>query len=292
MLKGSGRGQLAGGVSDERLALSGLVGYTGTQRAVQVCRVDKLFGPGAWSIAWRLGEAILERPEARQLYEDAYFEFLRAIPELVDWLCRTASDVYDNALTNVASGLDYSVQEAASTHLQDIAVRRCIVRLSRRFEGDHLVEIRGVASEGYQLNPGLVPFHRPAEIVASEERSWWGPESVEAFWQHNKVVVVSPEAVRGRPAFAGPEGIWLDLDGEASLLVPRDVGRFLRVARSRTLRRRTNGPAGTRNLSRIVGAPRAAVSLEMLADLSRSAVCPGTEPRVEWKQLVGEGTAE
>ena len=283
---------LPAGARETWLAISGLAGYAGTRGAEQARRLDGLFGEGTgtWRIAWRVGDSVLGRVEALQLYEDAYIEFFRASPETLDWLCRTASEVYDNAVTNLASGLDYAVQEARSTHLQDVAIRRCLVRLGRRFEGDHLVEIRGAASEGFRLNPGKVPFHLPDAILPSEVRSWWDAGSIEAFWQHNKVVVVPPGAVRGRPSFAGPEGIWADLDGETSLLVPRDGTRFLRVVPSRTLRRRTNGPAGTRDLSRIVGGPGAFESFESLESLSRSLSCSGTSPRVEWKELVGEGT--
>ncbi len=270
---------------DGWLAISGLAGYTGTRRVEQVRRLDGLFGEGSWYIAWRLGDAVIDRSEAIRLYEDAYFECLGANRETTDWLCRTASDVYDNCLTNVASGLDYSIQEASSTNLQDIAVRRCLLRLGRRLEGDHPVEIRGVASEGYRLNPGIVPLHRPSEIHPSEEKGWWEPGTVEAFWQQNKVVVVALGAVRGRPAFAGPEGIWADLDGSTCLLVPPEESRFFRVSASKRLRRRTNGPAA-RDLSKIVGSAASAETLEALAAVSRRARCDGRAPRIEWEELL------
>jgi nicotinate-nucleotide adenylyltransferase len=107
-------------------------------------------------------------------------------------LCATASDVYDIQPSNVESGLDYHKQECTATHLQDIAVRRVLVRLGRSFKGDHLVQIRGHESEGYRLNPGKVPFHEPESIIEPTfaPGRWWDAHSVEDFWQSNKVLEV------------------------------------------------------------------------------------------------------
>ena len=134
------------------------------------------------------------------LYEDAYHAHLQRSPAELEWLVQTASEVFDNSDSNVLSGLDYSVQEAPSTHLQDIALRRCLVRLGRHFEGDHLLEIRGRGSEGYRLNPGEVPFHRPELILHPQARSWWRPDSVESFWQSNKILQVQEGVFDGTPA--------------------------------------------------------------------------------------------
>jgi hypothetical protein len=55
------------------------------------------------------------------------------------------------------------------------------------------VQIRGLDSEAYVLNPGLVPFHRPELICQPEwESDWCQPGSVESFWQSNKVVITPP----------------------------------------------------------------------------------------------------
>ncbi|MAF99327.1 MAG: hypothetical protein CMH61_01825, partial [Nanoarchaeota archaeon] len=83
--------------------------------------------------------------------------------------------------------------------LQDIAVRRVLRRLGRHFEGDHLVQIRGHKSEGYVLNPGQVPFHKPELILPSERKRWWKEGSVEAFYQHNKILVVDSDMLLVTP---------------------------------------------------------------------------------------------
>src|SRR5262249_45053712 len=97
------------------------------------------------------------------------------------------------------SGLDYHKQECPAIHLQDIAVRRCLKRLNRSFQGDHLVQIRGQDSEGFRLNPGKVPFHDPDGILRPSlaHEAWWEEDSIEDFWQSNKILQVSadvPEA--------------------------------------------------------------------------------------------------
>lgn len=134
------------------------------------------------------GQRVISTEESLQLYEDSYYGFLRDSPDVLDWLVKTASDVYDNSPTNVHSGLDYSVQEAPSRHLQDIAVRRSLDRLGKSFKGDHLVEIRGKDSEGYVLNPGRVPFVDPDRILSPRREGWWKPGSVEDFWQSCKML--------------------------------------------------------------------------------------------------------
>lgn len=81
-------------------------------------------------------------------------------------LLAVATDVYDHDLSNCASGLDYTRQEGAATHLQDIAIRRVALRRGWRFTGDELVQIRSHSSYwGNLLSPGRVPFHLPEHIV-------------------------------------------------------------------------------------------------------------------------------
>jgi nicotinate-nucleotide adenylyltransferase len=153
-------------------------------------KLDTALGEGNWRICHSWQGQMIERDEALQLYEEAYFEFLRNSPEILDWLCATASEVYDIEPSNVESGLDYFVQESKATRLQDISVRRCLKRLGREFGGDHLVQIRGHNSEGYCLNPGKVPFHDPESIVKPSlaHNAWWDENSIEDFWQSNKIL--------------------------------------------------------------------------------------------------------
>lgn len=194
-------------------------GYAGVAKTRRNAARDKLYGPGNWQSAFLWGDYVVERAFALQLYEDAYLRFLSERDDLLEWLCATACDVYDNAPENVESGLDYDRQEAAATHLQDIAVRRALLRLGKAFRGNRLVEIRGKDSEGYLLNPGLVPFHLPHMIRHRQDLPGWiQPGSVEDFWQSNKVLVVRRHALRPM----------LTVD----VIVRNDAGRILLVDRS------------------------------------------------------------
>ena len=173
--------------------------YSGPTKRTRDGDRDTLYGCGRWRTAFSWGGRIIRYVDALYLYEDAYLEHFRAHPDDLDWIVNTACEVFDNSETNVLSGLDYAVQEAATTHLQDIAVRRCLVRLGLWFKGDHLVEIRARDSEGYRLNPGQIDFHRLEMIVQPEPRSWWRPGSVESFWQSNKVFQVKAAALAELP---------------------------------------------------------------------------------------------
>lgn len=174
------------------------IGFAGRKRDEMHANLDARFGEDNWTIARDIERRIVGQRDAIQLYEDAYVDHLTKSPELLEWLVRTASDVYDTAPSNVRSGLDYSVQEGLATHLQDIAVRNALQRLGKTFQGGHLVEVRGRKSEGKVLGPGVVPFHKPEIILppSPHHHRWWQEDSVEAFYQQNKVLCVAPEQVR------------------------------------------------------------------------------------------------
>lgn len=169
---------------------SGRPGYVGGKVAQARRSLDEAHGETGWAIeyAWR-GDAISRRA-ALEHYGEAYRRFLEADPALLDWLVRTASDVYDLEPRDTESGFDWQVQKGRAVHLQDIAVRRAVRDLGRGFSGDELMRIRGQRSKGARLSPGVVPFHRPGDILKPELTGWWKPGSVESFWQSNKLLMV------------------------------------------------------------------------------------------------------
>lgn len=172
-------------------------GYFGAKRDATMAAWDEVFGAGNWKLGWVVGDKLVGYREACQLYEDAYYEFLKSQADLLEELVSTASDVYDDAPTNVHSGFDYEKQETNRTHIQDIALRNVIRRLERRFEGSHLVQIRFKDSHLSRcLTPGQVPFHRPELITLPDnldlvyEKKWWNIGSVEDFYQLNKRLLI------------------------------------------------------------------------------------------------------
>lgn len=165
-------------------------GYFGKRRDQKHHEFDQKYGHGNWQIARAVNGRILADEASMLLYEDAYYEHLKRNGDVLEWLVSAASDVYDNAETNVKSALDYKIQENQSNHLQDVAIRRALVRLGTWFRGDHLVQVRGPETEGYRLMPGKVPFHMPYLIRNPRHDGWWEKDSVEDFWQANKVLIV------------------------------------------------------------------------------------------------------
>lgn len=103
-------------------------GYFGKKRDELVRGWNSQFGECSWRIAWQWGNQFIEKPEALQIYEDGYYEFLKSNPDVLDWLVKTASDVYDTAPTNVKAGFSYKHQETQNNHLHDVAIRRAVLR--------------------------------------------------------------------------------------------------------------------------------------------------------------------
>jgi nicotinate (nicotinamide) nucleotide adenylyltransferase len=171
-------------------------GYAGGQAALKQAELTRRYGPGNWRLGYQWHDAMITREQALEKYAEAYFVHLDKHPEVVEWLVKTAKEVYDTAPSNVDAGTDFLVQEGPATHLQDIAVRQALERLGRKFEGGKLVQIRGKSTPGYRLNPGIVLFHEPDAILQPELDGWWQEGTIESFWQSNKVLQVRPWASR------------------------------------------------------------------------------------------------
>lgn len=172
-------------------------GYFGRRRDEIVGGLIARWGQGNWRLVWALpsSDDVCEFEQAcKEFYEESYFRWLQARPEAVQFITMH-NEVYDNAITNIASGLDYKKQESYSTHIQDIAIRNCLRRLGVWFRRERNVplQIRGTG-EGEKYNPGHIPFYDPSLISKPSLRPQWAEEgSVEDFWQSNKWI-----QVRGR----------------------------------------------------------------------------------------------
>lgn len=179
-------------------------GYFGEKRDELQAGFDKEYGKGWWRIAWEWGSNILQRPEALQLYEDGYYEHFKNNPQLLEWLVKSFSDVFDTAPSNTWAGFSYDLQETPNNHIHDVAIRRAVMRNGREFSGSKLLEVRSVAAEGRVLSPCNIPFHLPHMIYTGQTKykgevrdfsanpPWWIKKgiknSVEEFYQQNKVL--------------------------------------------------------------------------------------------------------
>jgi hypothetical protein len=179
-------------------------GYLGKRRNEFWAKRDAQYGKGNWQTIWLVAGNYLEYAEACLLYEDAYYEYFKQRPELLEYLLEVASDVYDDDPTNVEAGFDYSKRGDVRTHIQDIAIRNCVKRFGRQFKGQQLIQIRDRIGEhplSLALSPGQVPFHKP-ELVSCPDNleeirknAWWLPMSVEDFYQRAKRLVVRNQPV-------------------------------------------------------------------------------------------------
>lgn len=169
-------------------------GYLGKHRDDQFKTWDAQYGKGNWRLIWRVGDTTADLLGACILYEDAYFAFLSARQGIVNQLISEACDVYDDEPSNIYSRFDYSKQETNRTHIQDIAIRRCLIRFGLWFGGPKLIRIRQELGDhplSMILSPGRVPFHKPELIVLPElAPKWANPGSVESFYQSNRYLQI------------------------------------------------------------------------------------------------------
>jgi len=166
-------------------------GYFGSKRDEKIEGFNAEYGAGNWRIAWEFNGKTIDFPLACQVYEMGYYHdsFNR---EKLWWdLSQAASEVYDHTPSNIDSGLDYMIQEGEATHLQDIAIRRVMWLRGWKFEGSEPVQIRSHSDPwGAALSPGRVPFHMYRMIKSPRIGGWWDKDSVEDFYQSNKVLQI------------------------------------------------------------------------------------------------------
>lgn len=168
-------------------------GYLGGQRDQKYQEWNQLYGSKNWRLVWRWQNIYLNFPQACSVYEESYFLFLKNNPQICKELVCSASNVYDDAPSNINSCTNYLIQETKHTHIQDIAIRRSLERLGETFKGKELIQIRdknGFHPLSLTLSPGQVPFHRQDLIINPWLEGWWQPGSVECFYQSNRFLQV------------------------------------------------------------------------------------------------------
>jgi hypothetical protein len=168
-------------------------GYLGGKRDKKHAEWNAMYGEKNWRLIHIFDEVELDFLGVCAVYEDAYFYFLEKNPKILNQLISEASNVWDDAESNMQCGFDYLKQETNRTHIQDIAIRRSIARMGLCFKGKKPIRIRDKDDPhplSMILSPGQVPFHRPEKIVEPEMEGWWKPGSVESFYQSNKIFQV------------------------------------------------------------------------------------------------------
>lgn len=175
----------------------------GTQRGLVIRQLNKTYGFLTWRFAWKVApDRCVPFRRAVALYEKSYEIHLRTHPEKLHYLVTEACDVFDNDESNVVSGVNYFIQGAKLTHLQDIAIRRVMQTLGQSFCGNRLIRVRKTRNAdaiGRSLSPKFVTFCDPEIVQLFSPTDQHPVPTVEDFWQNNRVVQYSETLARLSP---------------------------------------------------------------------------------------------
>ncbi|MCK5630366.1 MAG: hypothetical protein KAI26_07145 [Nanoarchaeota archaeon] len=176
----------------------GRPGWFGEDRDKTLAEYDQQYGQGNWRIRHKLGPKTLDFNQAVQLYELSYEVDFNHPDRRYIWndLIKRAKDVWTEQLTDVNSGIDYSVQLAPAAHYEDIAIRKILDKYGLEFGGEELVRIRADSEDlaGKVLSSIHIPFIYPdyIESALDDKMPWWDRHkgSLECFWHLNKILQV------------------------------------------------------------------------------------------------------
>lgn len=190
-------------------------GYLGKKRNAEWARRDEMYGAGNWRMSWYIEGKLLEYADVCQIYGQAYYDYFRMRPELLDYLVKIARDVFDDDPANVEAGTDYSVRGSTKTHIHDTAIRQAMKRLGKTFQGEELFQISNFNNNhplAIALSPGQVRFHKPEwlsnpdNLDYVQKDAWWVPGSVEDFYQRAKRLCVRVNPIKDSLEYNIQEG--------------------------------------------------------------------------------------
>ena len=105
-------GELVSRAAGEWLSILNQLGFAGFRGKDIYEKFDAMFGANNWLPAHTMDDGkVISRHEAYLIYEEAYYLFIKSHPQIREWVVGTASEVYDIQPSNIASGLDYTIQE-------------------------------------------------------------------------------------------------------------------------------------------------------------------------------------
>jgi hypothetical protein len=116
--------------------------------------LNKKVGQGNWFWGFQLKTGLYSWGYGLQIYEDAYWCFLKDNLTSLKELVKNYGDVYVIDKLDLLSGLNYKKQLQSEDHYADIAIRRSLRRLGLWFKGDMLLKIPGSS-----FCDNVIPFH-------------------------------------------------------------------------------------------------------------------------------------
>lgn len=144
-----------------------------------VWSIDKRAGKGNWIWAFKVGRNLYSYDLGMQLYEDAYWVYLRKHTDDLKAVINSYN-IYVINRHDLDAGLSYKKQEHPyNEHHADIAIRRCLRRYGAWFKGRDLMSLKSL-----KLDDAHVPFHLP-HLVNNPEKS------IRSWFDSSRVIVVS-----------------------------------------------------------------------------------------------------
>lgn len=127
--------------------------------------LDKKVGTGNWYWAYQFkANKLYSWSLGIQLYEDAYWLFLKHNLTFLKEIVKNYGDVFVIDKTDTKSGLDYKKQTQKKDHYQDIAIRRCLRRFGTWFQGEDLLKI-----PDSKFDENKIPFHLPSLLIKEDK---------------------------------------------------------------------------------------------------------------------------
>lgn len=158
------------------------VGDLGKNRDKFIQKVTRSAGKGNWFWTFRCNNKLYSWEMGMQMYEDAYWQFLRndvsLVKELVGYFNVYVLDRHD-----IDSSINYKHQLNERDHYPDIALRRCLVRLGVWFQGKEILRIPAT-----KFNDCNVPFHLPHLIQKPDDK-----KSIKSWLDSNRYIVIAPD---------------------------------------------------------------------------------------------------
>jgi len=143
-------------------------------------KVNKRVGKGNYFLAFSAGKKLYSWNWGMQLYEDAYLSFLTKDISLVKKLV-SMCDVCEINNKDLESYLNFKHQKQDKDHNQDIAIRRCLIRLGVWFKGTDLLSIPGT-----EFDHSKIPFHLPHLLRKPDSL-----KSIKSWLDGNRLMVVA-----------------------------------------------------------------------------------------------------
>ena len=156
------------------------VGNLGKNRDKFLGKVGKQAGRGNWFWAFRCKAKLYSWELGMQMYEDAYWNFLRndisSIKELI-----SKHNVFVHDRHDIDSLFNYKHQTSHSDHYSDIAIRRCLIRMGVWFQGSDIFDLKDT-----KFIDSNVSFHLPHLIEGDNK-------SALSWLNENRYIVIAKE---------------------------------------------------------------------------------------------------